>query len=151
MADPEHGKVYTLPGWVEKSGGKPWQADPWTEGRFPSDMTVGGEGFPVGTYATAGNSHNADPRQTLLIQTRDPVNYTRNDSRPFREIAGGYQPIGAAHVLIHRDYPWQAAMLKVIAVGTDGRLVRVYTWWYLEFRQYRWTQTGIGEGFWSPL
>ena len=137
MADPEQGKTYSLWVWEDRANGRPMESGVWLA-PFPTDMTVAAEGFPIGTAAVAGNSHNRDPRQTLIIQLRDAINGFVPYHVPFSAIKGGYQPVGAAHVLLHRDFPWQQSQLRVMAVDTEGRLLRVYTWLYLVQRSYRW-------------
>lgn len=134
----QDGEVRSFHVWEEHSLGKPMQADVWLP-NFPPEMTVNGESFPVGTFAVAGNSHNRAPKQTLMLMLRDTVHGSQAVQMPFASISGGYQPVGAAHVLLHRDYSDQPTMLKVIA-GNGYDLVRIYTWWYLVEHQYRWSE-----------
>lgn len=143
MLPPRDGEIRDLWVWEDRANGRPMESGVWLE-PFPPELTVGGEGFPTGTAAVAGNSHNRDPKQTLIIQTRDAVNGFVAHTVPFSAIKGGYQPIGAAHVLLHRDFPWQDIMLRVMA-GDGQKLIRVYSWLYLVQRPYRW------EGKWVPV
>lgn len=147
MLPPRHGEIRDLWIWQERANGRPMEAGVW-HSPFPKDMGVGGEGYPVGTAAAVGNGHNSEPRQTLCLVLRDVVHGFIPVNVPFKDIKGGYQPEGAAHDLLHRDYPWQDNMLKVIAYD-GGRLVRVYSWWYLVQRAYRWDQpVPGGPGKW---
>lgn len=150
MTDPEHGKVYQITVWEDRSAGRKMRADPWTDHGFPQEMTVGGEGCPVGVAVAVGNSHNIAPQHTLRFVLRDPINGFDYLDVPFGDIEGGYSPQGAAHWLLHRDWPWQDRMLKVLA-SCNGTLVRVYTWWYLVERNFRWDQPDQSKpGRWLP-
>lgn len=138
MGEPLNNEIRDLWVWEDRANGRPMESGIW-HSPFPKDLTVGGEGFPIGTAAVAGNSHNQEPRQTLCIVLRDAVSGFQTVSVPFRDIKGGYQPEGAAHVLLHRDYPWQNIQLRVIGYS-GGALTRIYTWRYLVQKPYRWEQ-----------
>lgn len=149
--DPQHGKTYALTVWEDRSQGRKMVLDVWTpEGHFPSEMSAGGEGCPVGIAVAVGNSHNTAPQHTLMLVLRDPVNGFQRHEVPFGDVQGGYHPVGSAFWLLHRDFPWQDRMLKVLA-SVDGTLVRLYSWWYLVERDFRWEQPDPNQpGHWIP-
>jgi hypothetical protein len=149
VSEPQHNEVRQLWVWEDRAAGRPMESAVWHT-PFPKDMDLGGEGYPIGTAAAVGNSHNSNPLQTLVIVLRDFRGF-QNIAVPFANIKNGYQPQGDAHDLLHRDFPWQDNQLKVLAF-VGGALVRVYTWRYLVQQWFRWDRPNPAQpGRWVPV